>query len=610
MRNNFISYFLLTWLLLLLCSLLFTAIRKKLSSFLTARGSYRMGKLYFLLLSLPFLPVLSVESPLRRFLKGIFSSQKDPAGEWRQEGLRMLSEATISSRTWMNDFAITLDDSGVWNLLGNQLLPLLLLGGFLVSAGLLLLSFRRLLREKKKAREITPWNSPAVMEALEQAKQQIPLKRPVTLLESDGLTAPVTFGIRKPVILIPGPLKGCLSQEEFHLIFLHELTHLQQKDNWMNLLFCFFRSLYWFHPVAVACLKSFQKSQESSCDEQVLTLLSQDNQLLYGRVLLHCASLGYRTPGSPITSSFQGEADSLKARILRITKYQPESSAHRRKTAVLLLSISILLLFQAPFLSYWTWAMDRDKVSEASFQTSATLKEQPVYQELLGDWEGVFVLHSRNTDTYLVSDTDKALQRCSPESTYKIYSALFALDQGIITPEENTLLWNGQQWPFPAWNQDQTLSHAMQASANWYFQDLDQHTGLLRLNRYFHELSYGNEDLSSGLDSYWMDGSLKISPLEQVQLLDNLWNNRLDFSSSHIQAVKDALLLETRGSCRLYGKTGTGAKEGKDAVGWFVGVLETPDDTYSFACCLRSQDSSKGTTAANLSLELLSPLWK
>ena len=35
-------------------------------------------------------------------------------------------------------------------------------------------------------------------------------------------------------------------------------------------------------------------------------------------------------------------------------------------------------------------------------------------------------------------------------------------------------------------------------------------------------LGYGNADISSGLDSFWLGGSLRISPREQVALLARL----------------------------------------------------------------------------------------
>lgn len=62
--------------------------------------------------------------------------------------------------------------------------------------------------------------------------------------------------------------------------------------------------------------------------------------------------------------------------------------------------------------------------------------------------------------------------RISPDSTYKIYDALWGLEENIITPQNSLLIWDGKDYPFEAWNTDLTLDSAMAASANWYFQTI------------------------------------------------------------------------------------------------------------------------------------------
>lgn len=50
--------------------------------------------------------------------------------------------------------------------------------------------------------------------------------------------------------------------------------------------------------------------------------------------------------------------------------------------------------------------------------------------------------------------------RVAPNSTYKIYDALFGLGEDIITPENSFIAWNGETYPFEAWNADQTSCNA------------------------------------------------------------------------------------------------------------------------------------------------------
>ncbi|WP_144479042.1 penicillin-binding transpeptidase domain-containing protein [Cytobacillus oceanisediminis] len=71
--------------------------------------------------------------------------------------------------------------------------------------------------------------------------------------------------------------------------------------------------------------------------------------------------------------------------------------------------------------------------------------------------------------------------------------------------------------PYSEWHQN--LATVLSRSINWYFQNNDQEVARKQLQDYFHKIKYGNADLSGNLDSYWIESSLKISPIEQVQLL-------------------------------------------------------------------------------------------
>jgi bla regulator protein BlaR1 len=228
--------------------------------------------------------------------------------------------------------------------------------------------------------------------------------------------------------------------------------------------------------------------------------------------------------------------------------------------------------------------------------------------------------HTLTDDTWTVYDLELATTRVAPNSTYKIYDSLFALEEGVITPEDSFLAWNKTDYPFAEWNADQTLPSAMDSSVNWYFQTLDERLGKSTLRSYLQKIGYGNENVNGDLASYWLESTLKISPVEQVELLVSLYRNdfgqissrqngldpndfdsndfdpknfdgRLHFVPKHVQAVKDAICLSASASGTLYGKTGTGRVDGRNANGWFVGFVETDDATYFFATYLHAEEN-------------------
>lgn len=174
------------------------------------------------------------------------------------------------------------------------------------------------------------------------------------------------------------------------------------------------------------------------------------------------------------------------------------------------------------------------------------------------------------------------------------------------------LAWDGTLYPFESWNQDQTLASALSVSANWYFQELDRQMGTDVIRSRIREIGYGNENISGSPDSYWMESGLKISPIEQVKLLTDLYRNTFDFAPENIRAVKDSLRLSASPAGTLYGKTGTGQVDGQNVNGWFVGFTETSDNTYFFAVNIHAESNASGSSAAEIALDVLdeTDVWK
>ena len=154
----------------------------------------------------------------------------------------------------------------------------------------------------------------------------------------------------------------------------------------------------------------------------------------------------------------------------------------------------------------------------------------------------------------------------------------------------------------------QTLQSAMNASVNWYFQEIDEQIGAASIKHYIQEIGYGNENINAGVSTYWLESSLQISPIEQVELLTKLYHNNFGFSPENIDAVKDSICLTSSDAGTFYGKTGTGRIDGQDVNGWFIGFIETADNTYFFATNIRADSNATGSRAAEITMSILSEL--
>ena len=105
-----------------------------------------------------------------------------------------------------------------------------------------------------------------------------------------------------------------------------------------------------------------------------------------------------------------------------------------------------------------------------------------------------------------------------------------------------------------------------------------------------------------------MESVLKISPIEQVELLSKLYNNTLEFKQENINTIKQSICLSSSESGNFYGKTGTGRVNGQDINGWFIGFIETSNNTYYFATNINSNRNAAGSTASKITMSILTDM--
>ena len=224
--------------------------------------------------------------------------------------------------------------------------------------------------------------------------------------------------------------------------------------------------------------------------------------------------------------------------------------------------------------------------------------------------QGAFVLYDLNHDRYLRYNPERCAARFIPASTFKIMNSLIGLETGVIPDENHVIEWDGTQHAIRSWNQDHTLATAIQQSVVWYYQELARRVGEEKMQHYVEAADYGNKDISGQIDTFWLEGALRISADEQVAFLKRLYQGDLPFSSRSMNIVREILVLEKTASYQLSGKTGS-AQRITPHVGWFVGYLETEGNVYFFATNFQSTNPNglaNGEAAKKISLSILQEL--
>ena len=436
-------------------------------------------------------------------------------------------------------------------------------------------------------------------------------KHTIPIYSTAFLKSPVLAGFLHPRIYLPIHLisdfnAGTISSTDIRYMLLHELQHYKHKDILIGYLINTVNVFYWFNPLIWYFLKRIRQERELACDSAVLQLLKETEYKSYGNTLINFAETIALSP-FPFTMGISGNIKQLKGRILNIASFHQPTFKQKIRGYLICIFVSTIIIGCIPILS--VYASDQ---TVYHFDTTEKNITQLNLSSNFGDYTGSFVLYDQSADKWNIYNMDQASTRVPPNSTYKIYDALLGLESGIITPEHSTFTWNGEPCPFESWESNQDLTSAMHNSVNWYFQAIDSQAGFQSVKTFLQTINYGNQNTGTNLNLYWTDFSLKISPIEQVELLQNFYQNNFHFDRKNIQAVKNALLLSTTSSGSLYGKTGTGRVNGKDVNGWFVGYIESDNNTYYFATNIQAPSNATGSQATEITEAILSDfgIWK
>ncbi|MCR9245134.1 MAG: class D beta-lactamase [bacterium] len=195
--------------------------------------------------------------------------------------------------------------------------------------------------------------------------------------------------------------------------------------------------------------------------------------------------------------------------------------------------------------------------------------------------EGVFLVYEPTENRYLTNDRARAHAAFLPASTYKIFNSLVALETGCIEDADTVIEWDGVDRGWSEWNRDQTLRSAIRCSCVWFYQELARRIGERRMQRWVAAAGYGNADISGGIDVFWLEGGLRITPYQQIGILRRLYRGELPFSQRAMDLVREIMLFERGDGYTLRAKTGW-AQSTTPQVGWFVGFVEGPGEQPTF----------------------------
>ena len=574
-------------------------VKRAFKNCLTSRMQFNLWFLLLGILAVPFVPFRPASFTQIFALLGVWKNAVSSDKGTITDGV--LNPNISGAVNQMNDFALSVSRETP------SIIGLILCGVWLVGIlAMILLVIKSVFRLNAMKKSALPLQNKTVRILYHNCLREMNMKKNIPVYSTAFLKSPIIVGLFSPRIYLPIHLISDFNAADMRYMLLHELQHYRHKDALASYLMNFFGVLYWCNPCVWYALKEMRNEREVACDTSVLKLLDESDYENYGNTLINFAEKVSLTP-FPFAAGISGNMKQMQQRIANISSYKKPSVFRKLKGFTAFVTIGVILFALAPMLSTYAaeqslyqWSIPAEKVSTIDLSA------------YFSGYEGSFVLYDLNGDTWNIYDMEQATLRTAPDSTYKIYDALFGLEEGVIAPNDSFMAWNETDYPFEAWNADQDLYSAMQSSVNWYFQEIDKQIGSSAIQGYIQKIGYGNENISADLSSYWMQGTLKISPVEQVELLTALHNNNFDFAPENVKAVKNAICLFSSEGKNLYGKTGTGRVDGQDVNDWFVGYIEAAGNTYFFATNIQAAENATGNKASEISLSILSDMgiWK
>lgn len=209
-----------------------------------------------------------------------------------------------------------------------SILSVIWLAGLLLCFGFFAVSYIKCYREFR-------FSLPVENDILEAWKEKHPLKRSLSIRQTETIAAPLSYGVIRPVILMP---KNTEWKNIYQLRYVleHEYVHIRRLDMLTKLIMIAAVCIHWFNPLVWVMYILFNRDLELSCDETVVRRFGMDIKSVYATALI---SMEEKKSGlTPLCNSFSKNA--IEERIRAIMKIKKTSKFAVNISAVLVICVT------------------------------------------------------------------------------------------------------------------------------------------------------------------------------------------------------------------------------------------------------------------------------
>jgi beta-lactamase class D len=140
---------------------------------------------------------------------------------------------------------------------------------------------------------------------------------------------------------------------------------------------------------------------------------------------------------------------------------------------------------------------------------------------------------------------------------------------------------------------DMPMREAITLSAVPIYQEIARRVGLARYQEWLARLDFGNRQTGTAAETFWLDGPLEISAVEEARFAARLAQQKLDASARSQSIARDIIRLDSRDGKVPYGKTGWRFSSTPN-LGWWTGWVERGSAISAFALNIDMPTASDG----------------
>jgi len=161
------------------------------------------------------------------------------------------------------------------------------------------------------------------------------VKRKIQVRQSGLIKAPLTYGVWRPVILMPENTDWN-DTEQLEYIFMHEYIHIKRFDQITKLMLMTALAVHWINPFVWIMYLLCSRDLELSCDEAVVHAFGESVRSNYAHILINMEE--QKTKLRPLCNSFSKNV--MEERIVAIMKMKKRTVFKTAAAALLVCSVS------------------------------------------------------------------------------------------------------------------------------------------------------------------------------------------------------------------------------------------------------------------------------